>query len=102
MKSADRSTATAFFGKIRELRTSGGGGVEAMKYRSVIQKLGKAIEDGYAAQRKPDEIDANLALPAGTADFYQAVMKDLPSAHERAGAALKRARDLLKRARDDR
>ena len=76
--------------------------MEAMKYRSVIQKFAEAIDDGYAAQRKPDEIDANLALPAGSADFYQAVLKDLPSAHERARAALEGARDLLKRARDDR
>ena len=76
--------------------------MEAMKYRSVIQKFAKAIGGLYEAQRKPDEIDANLVLPAGTADFYQAVMKDLPSAHERATAALKRARDLLKRAHDDR
>ena len=76
--------------------------MEAMKYRSVIQKFAKAIDGLYVAQRAPDEIDADLALPAGTADFYQAVMKDLPSAHERATAALEGARDLLKRARDDR
>ena len=77
--------------------------MEAMKYRSVIQKLGEAIDDGlYAAQRAPDEVDANLALPAGTAEFYQTVVKELPSAHDVARAALEGARDRLKRARDDR
>ena len=76
--------------------------MEAMKYRSAIQKFAKAIGGLYVAQRAPDEIDANLALPAGTAEFFRVVMKDLPSAHDGAGAALKGARGRLKRARDDR
>ena len=76
--------------------------MEAMKYRSAIQKLDEAISGLYAAQHEADEIDANLDLPAGTADFYQAAMKELPSARDGADKALEGARKRFDRARADR